>query len=279
MTEVTNNKPSIIITAYNEQSNISKILNSLGSGKSDAFDIFVVCNGCTDNTVRIIDESFPLVTVKVLSQASKALAIRHAESFNPGYPRVYLDADIMISKSHIQTMIEQAQSCQQAKLFTPSSIINTKSSSLLVKAYYQAWYSTPFVTKQGYGSGTYTLNKEGRKRFGQWPDLTADDGFLRSVFSTDDIVVISNTIVTVQAPRSLSSLIKVKIRSKYGNLELKKYLADNRIKSAIGIRNKRLSTPFLQKIVYISINTIALLGAHLNMLLGNSKWYRDDSSR
>lgn len=272
------NKPTIIIAAHNEEKLISDTLLSLGSGESALFQIVVVCNGCNDKTVHIIETQFPKVHCQTLDIASKALAIRHAETLNIGFPRLYLDADIRLAQQQAQDMFEQAQSHTQASLFIPQSVSNTKTSSWLVKTYYQAWYTTGYVKQLGFGSGAYMLNKAARERFGLWPNIISDDGYLRTQFSHNEIIILKSVCVEVRAPKTLSSLIKIKTRSKFGNVELKKTQSVNTAKE-----NQQELThdpmPFMHKVVYSVVNIAALLNAYWNIVTGSSTWHRDDSNR
>jgi len=269
-------KPTIIIAAFNEASCIRGTLSSLGSGTSKAFQVLVVCNGCTDNTEEIISSEFPLIFKENRESASKSLAIRHAESLDIGYPRLYLDADITLSENDAEKLINTAQEHTEAALFVPHSHIDTQASDQLVKTYYQAWYSTPHVKLLGFGSGAYLLNQSGREKFGLWPELIADDGFLRTLFKINEICIIDNTLVTVKAPKTIWALLKIKTRSKFGNLELKKQYKINRIELP---NNSRLQMSLLQRLVYSAINVVALVWAHSNQLTGNAKWHRDNSNR
>jgi len=272
-------KPTIIIAAYNEENNIAKLLNALGSGKSESFQILVVCNGCTDNTENIVNQDFPAVILEVSKIASKSLAIRHAESLNPGYPRLYLDADISINAEQAEILFQSIDQDKKA-LFVPSSKTDTQLSDFFVKKYYEAWYSTDFVKQQGFGCGCYLLNEASRQEFELWPELVSDDGFLREIYS--EIIIINKVCVTVSAPKTLRSLLKIKTRSKYGNMELKKFISnDKNIQKIIKKRPQStlLSASLHQSLIYYFVNTYAKLAAHWNILTGSFKWHRDNSNR
>lgn len=278
-------KPTIIIAAYNEENCIGELLSNLGHGKSNLFQIVVICNGCTDNTENIIREKFPNVYLGIAQTASKSLAIRTAESLNIGFPRLYLDADIALNQQQAETLFKKVQNDDRIGLFVPSSITDTKSSSYFVDQYYQAWYSTGFVKNKGFGCGCYIINEPSRQTFNLWPELISDDGFLREVFN--DIIILKQVCVTVAAPKTLFSLLKIKTRSKYGNIELKKYLSDNNLsyESKHKQSNKEvssfnpLSLSFKHAIIYSFVNAYAKAAAHWNLFTGTFKWHRDNSNR
>ena len=95
----------------------------------------------------------------------------------------------------------------------------------------------------------------------------------------------------VKAPKNLWSLIKIKTRSKFGNIELKAYLenhqTENRNHKTIP-KTKKDPRPLLSsgdsanwfdQITYIIINLVALGMAKWQLVNGKKKWLRDDSNR
>jgi glycosyltransferase involved in cell wall biosynthesis len=279
---------TIIIAAYNESSVIRQTLARLEENNLlDQYQILVVCNGCTDNTEEIVRNEFSNVHCHSIPNASKALAIRHAESLNPGFPRLYLDADIILSAEGAASLIALIRDQESAALLIPSSKILTSSSSTAVQRFYRYWYSTRHVQDSGYGAGTYLLNQQGRARFGRWPDLVADDAFIRSQFSFDEIRLEKSINVDVKAPKNLCSLIKVKTRSKFGNIELKAYLENGQTENRNHKTNKD-PRPLLStgdsangcdRIAYILVNLVALGMAKWQLVNGKKKWLRDNSNR
>lgn len=318
MIQVDKHQPTVIIAAHNESYNIASTLNQLINSNVDNDDrtqntknqpskyqttqIIVVCNGCSDGTEQVVRDDFPQVHCLSISQASKALAIRHAESFNPGFPRLYLDADIGMNMKDVDRLIELGRESKKPRLIIPASVINTKKSSNWVKSFYHVWYLTPHVQRSGYGAGAYLINHAARARFGLWPELMADDTFIRQRFEVNEIYIEKNIKVKVNAPRTLWSLIKVKTRTKYGNIELSAYNAkfthdtsakpgtrqannntDKTTKAKINNSSQQRSGPthvcWQDKLIYLFINLIALTSAKLRFSTGNSTWLRDNSNR
>lgn len=273
---------TIIIAAHNEESTIRATLTALGGGRSSNFTIMVVCNGCVDNTETIVRKEFPEVVCESLNQASKANAIRHAESLGIGFPRVYLDADIQLSQSMAEHLIRHALHCNNAALVIPRSHTLLEGCNNAVKRFYQVWYETPYVKLQGFGAGCYVLNQTGRARFGEWPDLIADDGFVRTQFASHEITINQYSYVTVKAPKSLWSLLKVKARSKYGNLQLRDHQRNNTATwhqySAVNLGQSSTQTT-LNLFIYLVINSLAASMAKWHKLTGSFLWHRDNSNR
>lgn len=281
-------RPAIIIAAYNEASVIRNLLCQLQLGQSrNEYQVTVVCNGCTDDTEKIVRDEFPHVQCCSLSEPSKALAIRHAESLGLGFPRLYLDADIELNAECVQELFSYAQQFDSAALIIPSSTVLDANSSSLVKSFYRHWYKTPYVQQSGYGAGAYLINERGRQRFDLWPDLIADDAFVRSQFAQNEIHISSAIRVLVKAPRTVWSLLKIKTRSKLGNLELRSFLNKTRTQNDHGRRkidqkamqNQSTAVQWYDPIVYMFVNVIAACSARWLFNRGTNKWHRDETNR
>jgi hypothetical protein len=227
-----------------------------------------------------------------IEQASKALAIRHAESFSPGFPRLYLDADIKLEAADAKSMFDAASERVSPALIVPGSRVITEHSQSAVKRFYRTWYNTRFVQHLGFGAGAYLLNQPGRRRFEEWPILIADDGYVRSQFNVSEIEVLHSIKVTVKAPLTTCTLIKVKSRSKLGNLELKQFLTkqplsthyfqnlENTTKRRSETNNTvSIQISALDTLTYKLINIVALFMARWQFYTGHYSWARDNSNR
>ncbi len=274
--------PTIIIPAHNEANTIGNTLANLEEGINKFYNIIVVCNGCDDDTYRIAS-SFKHIQCHSIEIASKAHAIRHAESLNPNFPRLYVDADIVVTANDAKLIFANMQDNLNAGLYVPKSKTNTLNSHFTVKNYYTAWYDTPYVKKLGYGAGAYALNQKGRERFAIWPDLVSDDGFIRTLFSPDEIHIIDTACVEVQAPKTWWQLIRIKARSKYGILELKQQ-QDSVTNEVSQLSKKTAISDSLHlaklglKLNYILINVIAIAWAYWMLKTNKFSWLKDRSN-
>jgi len=280
---ISSTKATIIIAAYNETTVIRKALTLLSNADfSHEYQIIVVCNGCNDGTEKVVQNEFKNIHCYSLEQASKALAIRYAESLNPGFPRLYLDADIELQASDVVWLINYAAQYTVPALIVPGSIAVVDDCDALVKSFYRAWYNTRHVRSLGFGAGAYLLNHTGRKRFDDWPELMADDGFIRTQFRADEIHITQSCRVRVKAPKSLLVLLKVKTRSKLGNLELKNYLKHigrAKLKQPATIDQVSTKLKWYDRVVYLSVNIAALVLAKWQYSTGKKVWHRDSSNR
>jgi glycosyltransferase involved in cell wall biosynthesis len=271
--------PTVIIPAYNEKKVIAKLLTALHCGVvNKSFQVIVACNSTNDGSVEFISEHFPLVTCLDIKQASKTNALNEAEKLNLGFPRIFIDADITISAEAVKILIHYTSQFQDAALVAPRGKINTDSSDFLVRIFYSGWMKTPFYLEHGFGSGIYVLNKKARANFEFFPDIIADDGFIREVVMHEQLHICEVAESTVEAPRNIKDLLNIKIRSKLGNQQL----------ANLGlIRNtNKVTKRFLHKLtlletlVYFTVNYIANRGAAKKLkTIEQYTWQRDESSR
>lgn len=275
--------PSIIIPAHNESAVIEKCLSVfIEKIMAPDFEVIVVCNGCIDDTALItrkLSDQFICIETEV---ASKTHAINLGEKAANFFPRIYLDADIILSIKSVNALCGGFNSGYLAMSLMPK--MNMKESSWPVRAYYDIWLSLPYCKEGMMGAGIYALSKEGRERFKEFPNIIADDGFVRCMFMAHERGVVSEQYAIVNAPKTLKGLIKIKTRSRFGGYELQdKYpeLMKNEKKDySLAIRNMVLNFEIWPKLfVYVFVNFITRLRAKLQYKKKHYIWERDETSR
>ncbi|MCK5898340.1 MAG: glycosyltransferase, partial [Methylococcales bacterium] len=96
---------SVIIPAYNEEKIITRCLKALQEQDfSGDLQIIVVCNHCQDKTadkVRAFNADIICLETEI---GSKTNALNLGDEVAIFYPRIYLDADIVLSKNAIREM-------------------------------------------------------------------------------------------------------------------------------------------------------------------------------
>jgi glycosyltransferase involved in cell wall biosynthesis len=275
---------SIIVPAHNEENVIARCLTPLLPGARDnELEIIVVCNGCTDATAQIVAEFKEHVTLIETPIPSKANALNLGDEVASGFPRFYLDADIVMSLESVRKVAEVLRSGKFLAA-APQMKVNYSHSSWLVKAYYDVWQQLPYVKEGMIGTGVYALSEEGRKRFVQFPDIIADDRFVRALFAEQERAAVERYFSLVTAPSGLTDLIKIKTRSRAGGYEFEKkfdYLVDN--------EKKEYATAFFKVVieltnipklpVYLFVNIISRIKVKKMKKNRPRYWSRDDSSR
>lgn len=276
---------TIIVPAHNEASVIEDCLNSIINQKG-VDHIIVPCNGCTDDTVEIVNAKFPTVICLDIEKPSKTNALNVAEEkaqeLGVSFPIFYIDADTQLSDNaipHITAMMENSDTLLSA----PTPIIDTSKSSWLVKTYYKVWINLPYIKEGVIATCSFIVSKEGRSRFEKFADVIGDDGFIRCHFKNKEISNIEGAEIYIRAPKDIFSLVKIKTRARLGNMEL---IARNKCpvieKKNYGnvMKSRLFSKYFLQTTIYILIALVIRVRANLQFKkLADYKWEKDNSSR
>src|ERR1700722_5972108 len=96
---------SVVVPAHNESQVIGRCLAALARGEpSDALEVVVVCNGCTDDTPARARSAGPHVRVIELSEASKIAALNAGDEACTTFPRFYVDADVELTPASIRAV-------------------------------------------------------------------------------------------------------------------------------------------------------------------------------
>ena len=217
---------SIVIPARNEAAVIARTLKGMVEGAApDELDIIVVCNGCTDDTAAIARGFGQPVRVIETAFSSKTHALNLGDEEARAFPRIYVDADVLVTISAIRALAERLQRGDVLAV-APHRRLDLNGCSWAVRAYFDIARRLP-AAQQGFGgSGVYALSEAGRRRFGKFPDITADDAYVRVQFKPHDRETVASTASTVFPPRTLRNVIAIKARAQYGNLELARLLPE-----------------------------------------------------
>lgn len=259
--------PTIVIPAHNESEVIAHCLEALATADAPAYQIIVICNGCSDETAQIVQQQFPQCHVAELPEPDKVEAIKFAESFNPGFPRLYLDADIRLEGHDATLLLDYAKDCDG--LVVPGVDMSYRNSPRIVHAYYGEWLATDFVKKLGFGAGAFVLSRSARQRFESWPSVVNEDGYLRYLFAPEEIHILETTTSQVTAPGSLAGLLKIKSRSRFGNRQLERLFGEppNRF--------SYLPKSLMGGFVYLLVNSLSLCLALWQEKISGFRWLRD----
>jgi glycosyltransferase involved in cell wall biosynthesis len=276
---------SVVIPAHNEASTIARTLGALNSeSRGSEIDITLVANGCSDDTVAAARAAFPDIRVVETPIPSKANALNLGDRHSTGFPRAYLDADIELSPGALPQMASEMTACG-ALAAAPAMRMRFLDAPWTVRAYYRVWQQLPYVQEGMIGVGVYMLSETGRARFDQFPDIIADDGYVRRLFKPHERISVGGCHSTVTAPQTLWGLVKIKTRSRLGGYELARRfpeLSENEPKDYRKAIYSLFGAPTIWPalIVYFGVNFAARFRARRMLRQRQFKvWERDDSSR
>jgi glycosyltransferase involved in cell wall biosynthesis len=275
---------SVIIPAHNEGSVIARGLKQIINGAEPReIEVIVVCNGCTDNTASVARSFGPPVKVIVTEVSRKTHALNLGDQLATGSTRFYVDADVVIEHEAIQQLANRLKSGDVLAI-APKPIFELYGCGWSVRSYYEIRSLLPAAQEGIGGSGVYALSEAGRKRFGEFPALIADDGYVRIHFQDNERETLASAHSTVFPPQTLKDLIVTKTRSHYGSFELEKLHPDlwknrgeSNNKSLIRLYKSPRLWPKLA--VYCCITIIARRRARKRFGYGAMKWDRDNTSR
>lgn len=275
---------SIIIPAHNEEKVICRLLSSILEGAApDELEIVVVCNGCSDATAEVSRSFGANVHVIETAAANKAGALNLGDARATAFPRFYVDADVIITLDHIRKIADRLM-FGDVLAASPSANVNTHGASKAVKYFYRAIGGLPSA-KEGMGtSGVYALSSEGRSRFANFPDLIADDTFVRAHFQVHERVTLDEAQSLVFAPQDVRSLVAIKTRAYAGNYQLSRlygpgWRGGSKSNATSLLQCLLQPNGFICLLTYCYVVGLARIRASLRSTGRKAKWDRDLTSR
>ena len=275
---------SIIIPAHNEGLVIARTLTAIATGATPSeIDVVVVCNGCTDDTAGIARGFGSPIRVIETEVANKTNALNLGDQATSAFPRVYTDADVVVTLDTIRALATRLRRGDVSAV-APQPHINLHGCSWCVRAYYEVRSRLPSAREGIGGSGVYALSHAGRNRFGEFPNVVADDGYVRIQFKPEERETLTYTNSVVFAPRTINDLIRIRTRAYYGTMELARRYPD--LWKNSGERNHktifnlfRSPTLWPKLLIYGYVNIMARYNAVARVGASNFFWEQDKTSR
>ncbi|MFD4958816.1 glycosyltransferase family 2 protein [Microbacterium sp. NPDC058389] len=277
---------TVVIAAHNEESIIGACLDALLAQPESAVERIIVCaNGCTDRTaeiaatrgVRVIDRR----------QAGKPGALNAGDEIATGFPRIYLDADIIVPVGALGSIISRFDAAPSALAVVPRRRIETTGRPWPVRAYFSINERLPAFRKGLFGRGLIALSETGRARFGAFPDVISDDLFVDAQYTDEEKAEAEDVVIVVEAPWTTSSLVNRLVRVRRGNAQMRAAAADQQIAVAVRpsdrwawLRDVVAREPrlILAAAPYVAITLLASLRARRSDGTGTA-WGQDRSTR
>jgi glycosyltransferase involved in cell wall biosynthesis len=276
---------SVVIAAHNEAAVIGRCLDALlADAAPGELDVTVVANGCTDDTAAVA-ASRPGVRVVDLAAPGKVGALNAGDEVAVGFPRIYLDADIVLSTAAVRALVAALADGAPAATVGRELVLDGR--PLPVRAYFAVHGRLPVFRDGLFGRGVVALSEAGRARFGRFPDLVADDLFLDSLFTTDEKRQVPGFAARVETPRLTGDLVKRLVRVRGGNSAMRAAAESGAVTVAVRpanrlswLRDVVLPRPWLAPaaVCYVAITLTAARSARAAGD-GGATWGRDESSR
>jgi GT2 family glycosyltransferase len=223
---------SVVIPAHNEEQALPRLLVSLLEQelKRLHLEVIVVVNGSSDGTAaaaRRYNSAFAAcghqLNVVEISTASKACALNEGDRHVSSFPRLYLDADILLSRNAIWRTAEELGRASTPLLAAPR-IDMAGAANRAVRSYSRVWSRLPYTRSHVPGVGFYAVNEAGRHRWWRFPTrMGADDKFVRLHFGSDETVAIDDAFFVVFLPERLAELFRIRGRWTSLNREIARH--------------------------------------------------------
>jgi len=270
---------SVVIAAHNEEAVIGRCLDAIRADNV-SLDITVVANGCSDRTAEVAADR-PGVRVLDLTAAGKPGALNAGDAVAIGFPRLYLDADVVLSADAIPRL---AQAVEDGPLaVVPQRRLDVTGRPLMVRAYYAINAHLPAYRNALFGRGAIMLSEKGRARFDEFPSMTADDLFLDSLFADGERVEVAGVTSRVATPYKTADLVRRLSRVRAGNAALRRSGGTSVVRSSVRsswLRDVVVPRPWLAPAAACYVSLIAAAELRARRTRGSAdQWGRDESSR
>lgn len=281
-----------MIPAHNEERVIGRLLDALlaDSGPSGSSggepDIVVVCNGCTDDTARVAAQRGPRVRVVEIPTPSKHTALRTGDDHARGFPRLYVDADVVLAGADVRALTEPLDDAASGILATaPERRIPLAGCAWRVRAYYRVWQRLPAVREGLFGRGVIAVSRAGHARIAALPPLMADDLAASLAFAPEERRVVGAASVVVHPPRTWPDLIRRRIRAAVSTAQVEEHKAPAQASARTGTADltallRAEPRLFLGVVVFVAAALLARRKAEKAIREQDfGTWLRDESSR
>lgn len=279
---------SVVIPAHNEAGVVGRLLSGLLAGAEPGeFEIWVVANGCTDDTAGVVGGFGTDVNVLVTPHADKHAAMRLADEHAKGFPRLYVDADVELGPDSVRALAE-ALSAPDVLAVGPERAWPADGRPWTVRWFYDVWHQFPTVRGGLWGRGVVGVSQEAHERLRTLPPLLGDDLAASLAFPADRRRVVPEARAVVHPPRNLSALLKIRTRALVSTAQA---ADDPQLADVAGadrtswrdLRNVALAAPprNVPKVAwFLAITVVTRLRARKAVRAGDFQtWHRDDSSR
>lgn len=224
---------SIVIPAHNEGRVIGRLLDALLADTSvSGPDIVVVCNGCTDDTARVAAGRGDRVRVVEIPTPSKHQALRVGDEHARGFPRLYVDADVVVGAADVRALAGALDRNPELLAAAPGRDIPLTGCAWPVRAYYRVWQRLPAVREGLFGRGVIAVTEPGHARLTALPPLMADDLAASLAFGPGERRVVEEARVVVRPPRTWSDLIRRRVRAATSSAEFERFQAARRAEAS-----------------------------------------------
>ncbi|MEM9459121.1 MAG: glycosyltransferase [Myxococcota bacterium] len=212
---------SVIIAAHDQSDVIERCLRSILAGaEPDEMEVIVVAHACRDDTATRARAFGEPVRVLEVDSRSKAEALNRGDEDASCFPRMYIDPDIIVEIEALRRVAAILADGSAVLAAAPEAEFDYAGRSPVVQSFYKVWSSLPFFTENLIGAGFYAMSRQGRARFGKFPELIGEDAFVRLTVAPHERRSARGSSFRITPPRSLRGVVERMTKVRAGKAEL-----------------------------------------------------------
>ena len=130
---------SVVIPLYNKESTILKTLTSVINQAYKDFEIVIIDDGSTDNSISIINNNFDDHRIKIISQSNQGVSIaRNQGVFHSKYDLIaFLDADDLWDEKYLDFMVKAYNIFPDVGMYCCAGYVKNADGSILERVDYK----------------------------------------------------------------------------------------------------------------------------------------------
>ena len=153
--------------------------------------------------------------------ASKRDALAAGNRAARHFPRLYVDADVVLRSEDVRALVEELRR-PGVLAAGPELVLALAGSPWPVRWYYDVWARLPEVQRGLFGRGVVGVSEQGYARIVSLPPVLADDLAASLAFSPDERVIVAGAQVFVHPPQTFTDLLRVRIRAATGVTQMER---------------------------------------------------------
>ena len=270
---------NVIIAARNEENYIAACLEALllQTEQAGRVEVILAANACTDRTAEVagkMAEQFAArgwtLTIIEVPEPGKVNALNAADEIATGDALVYLDADVRCDAALLAQL--RAVLASEKPTYATGRLQVAPAKTWITRRYARLWVELPFVKGGAVGAGLFSVNRAGRSRWAEFPEIISDDTFVRLQFSPDERV---ETQARYHWPmvEGFANLVRVRRRQDDGVLEIQRHYPEIIEREAKASMTKRDVLGLLARMP-VSFAVYALVHFAVRLRRSSTDWTR-----
>lgn len=260
---------------------LPRLLSELTREPGERLHVVVVANGCTDDTADVARGFGVDVLETPVPSKIKALAL--GDRSLTTFPRVYVDADVVITAQDVLSLA--AALGDDVHATGPVRNLPMAGVSTPVQLWYRVWQQLPGVQAELYGRGVIAVDEAGHERLRDWPEVMSDDLHVAMAFAPSERSVVGDAVAVIHPPKTYRDLLRRRVRALTGNARLLQQHDPPVVRPAGGsprylaglVRRRPKQLPAVA--VFVATAAVAQLRSRRAVRRGDTRWLRDESSR